>query len=82
MWAAALEILDEKPAATEAALTAERAQAVAEGKRETALHGHVNRLVSEELDRARSKSVRRSSREFLRVIQGGTMSMPVLTAEA
>ena len=62
--------------------TAERLAAVAEGEREVAVHSRVNEILEEEFRRVASKSVRRTSREFLRVIQGGTMSMPRLQAEA
>lgn len=64
------------------AASGSRAAAIAEGRRETAEHGHVNELLDEELARVPSKSVRRTGREYLRVIQGGTMSMPRLKAEA
>lgn len=59
-----------------------RAAAVAEGRRANEMHDHVNSLIEEELGQVSSSSVRRSSREYLRVIQGGTASMPRLKAEA
>lgn len=59
-----------------------RAAAVAEGRRANEMHDHVNSLIEEELSQVSSSSVRRSSREYLRVIQGGTASMPRLKAEA
>ena len=65
-----------------APVSAERAEAMAEGARETAMHGRVNEILSEELANIRSKSMRRATHEYLRVIQGGTMSMPRLRAEA
>ena len=61
---------------------AARAAAVAEGRRANEMHQHVNSLIEEELGQVPSSSVRRSSREYLRVIQGGTASMPRLQAEA
>ena len=64
------------------AASGSRAAAIAEGRRETAEHGHVNEILDEELARVPSKSVRRTGREYLRVIQGGTMSMPRLKAKA
>ena len=39
-------------------------------------------LIEQELGQIASPAVRRSSREYLRVIQGGTASMPALQAEA
>lgn len=60
----------------------ERAEAVAEGARATQIHDHVNALIEEEFDRISSQSVRKTSHEYLRVIQGGTASMPRLSAEA
>lgn len=92
MWAAALAILAEEPLqSTEDVMAAaprvrheavapesERAMAMAEGQRETEMHGHVNEILGEELSRVPSSSMRRTSREYLRVIQGGTMSMPRL----
>ena len=46
------------------------------------MHAHVNELIEQELGQIASPTVRRSSREYLRVIQGGTASMPALQAEA
>ena len=96
MWAAAVAILEEPVADAENVFesapraprhetvpeTAERASAVAEGERETEIHGRVNEMVGEELSHSSSQSLRRTNREFLRVIQGGTASMPRLRAEA
>ena len=59
-----------------------RARAVAEGARSTRMHSHVNEILSEELDRVESQGVRRTSHEYLRVILGGTASMPALKVEA
>lgn len=59
-----------------------RAAAIAEGQRANAMHQHVNSLIEEEFDQVSSSSVRRSSHEYLRVIQGGTAAMPRLQAEA
>lgn len=88
-WAAALAILDEDAASAPAAaspsetayVTPDRMAAVAEGGNATRSHAHVNELLEEEFDRVPSSSVRRTSREFLRVIQGGTASMPRLQAQ-
>ena len=63
-------------------VTPERVEAVAEGARATEMHTKVNQLLEEEIDKVDSKSVRHTSREYLKVIQGGTMSMPRLRAEA
>lgn len=63
-------------------VTPERAEAVAEGARATQIHTKVNQMLEEEVDKVDSKSVRHTSREYLKVIQGGTMSMPRLRAEA
>lgn len=94
IWASALDILaedapaphaDEEPAYVGRHMRAAdpaRAAAVAEGRRANAVHQHVNELIEEELGQVPSSSVRRSSREYLRVIQGGTASMPSLKAEA
>lgn len=60
----------------------ERAAAVDEGARATERHTHVNDLIEEEFDQVPSTSVRRASHEYLKVIQGGTASMPRLRAEA
>lgn len=65
-----------------AVIDLERMRAVAEGRRATQMHNHVNNLIEEELNKIASVRVRRSGREFLRVIQGGTASMPRLQAEA
>ena len=54
---------------------------MAEGARSTGLHTRVNEILEEELDKVSSQSVRTCSREYLRVIQGGTMAMPRLTAQ-
>lgn len=86
MWVAALAILDdevpsvsEMHAATEAlAADMAREAAVAEGANATKLHSHVNSLVEEEFERAESKSVRHTTHEYLKVIEGGTASMPAL----
>ena len=90
-WAAALAILEEdavpqpapapvSPSET-AYVTPGRMAAVAEGGNATRAHAHVNTLLEEEFDRVPSSSVRRTSREFLRVIQGGTAAMPRLQAQ-
>ena len=86
-WAAALAILeDDAPASASPSETAyvapDRMAAVAEGGNATRDHAHVNDLIKEEFDRVSSSSVRRTSREYLRVIQGGTASMPRLQAQA
>lgn len=60
----------------------ERAEAVAEGARATQMHNYVNSLIEEEFNRVTSQTVRRTSREYLRVIQGGTASLPRFAAEA
>lgn len=70
------------PRAPQAALSASRAEAMAEGDRATEIHNRVNEILGEEVARVRSKSMHRTAREFLRVIEGGTMSMPRLRAEA
>lgn len=87
VWAAALDILSEPvaaaaPVAHEPYISASRAAAIEEGKRANRRHDHVNELIEEELGQTESPAVRRSSREYLRVIQGGTASMPALQAEA
>lgn len=96
MWAAALAILEEEVPTTVETVVAsaprvrheavapesERAAAIAEGERETRMHGRVNEILGEEFEKVHSSSVRKTSREFLSVIQGGTMSMPRLQAEA
>ncbi len=58
----------------------ERCKAIAEGAHSTGLHTHVNAILEEEFDKVSSQSVRTRSHEYLRVIQGGTMSMPRLVA--
>lgn len=96
MWARAIAVLEEDAASVAAvgsyrpkhALRTDfiddpaRARAVAEGARSTRMHSHVNEILSEELDRVDSQGVRRTSHEYLRVIQGGTASMPALKVEA
>lgn len=57
-------------------------EAMAEGAEATSRFARVNEMLEEELEKVPSQSMRASSREYLRVIQGGTMSMPRLTAEA
>lgn len=87
MWEAALAILDEQsaprvsPAAT-SFVAADRMAAMAAGGTATTMHDHVNEMIGQELDRASSSSVRGATHEFLRVVQGGTASMPRMTAEA
>ncbi|QWT17953.1 hypothetical protein KPC83_02070 [Collinsella sp. zg1085] len=63
-------------------LTPERAEAMAEGERQTQMHGHINEILGEELSKVSSHSMRRTSKEFLRVIQGRTASMPKLDVAA
>lgn len=96
MWARAIAVLEEDAAPVAAvgsyrpkhALRTDfiddpaRARAVAEGACSTRMHSHVNEILSEELDRVDSQGVRRTSHEYLRVIQGGTASMPALKVEA
>lgn len=96
MWARAIAVLEEDAAPVAAAGSYRpkhalrtdfiddpaRARAVAEGARSTRMHSHVNEILSEELDRVDSQGVRRTSHEYLRVIQGGTASMPALKVEA
>lgn len=91
MWAAALAILDEEPTASVAPSSVpsktafvdpERMARVAEGGSATRSHAHVNDILEEEFDRVSSSSVRRTSHEYLRVIQGGTAAMPRLRAQA
>lgn len=83
MWAEALAILEEPaaPAAPMGAHFAPRVAAVNEGRHATAVHSHVNQLLDQELNHIESQSMRHTSREFLRVIQGGTAAMPRLQAE-
>ncbi len=64
------------------AVAPERMQAMADGGRSTEAHAHVNELLEEEFESVPSQSVRSQSREYLRVIQGGTISMPRYSAEA
>ena len=45
------------------------------------LNTHVNEILEEEFDKVSSQSVRTRSHEYLRVIQGGTMTMPRLVAQ-
>ncbi len=87
MWASALAILDE-PAnvaspVSKAAQPSEtsyvprsRMAAVAEGGNATRLHSRVNALIEEEFEKAPSTSVRHSTHEYLKVVDGGTASMP------
>lgn len=87
VWAAALDILAEpeepvRPVPATTAASARRASAIAEGKRANRMHEHVNELIEQELGQVASPAVQHSSREYLRVIQGGTASMPALQAEA
>lgn len=92
VWSAALDILAESEAPVRAAAprsqdvaldqNSSRANAIAEGRRANRMHAHVNELIEQELGQIASPAVRRSSREYLRVIQGGTASMPALQAEA
>lgn len=92
VWSAALDILAESEAPVRVAAPGShgvafnqnpsRANAIAEGRRANRMHAHVNELIEQELGQIASPAVRRSSREYLRVIQGGTASMPALQAEA
>lgn len=92
VWSAALDILAESEAPARVAASgsqdvalnqnSSRANAIAEGRRANRMHAHVNELIEQELGQIASPAVRRSSREYLRVIQGGTASMPALQAEA
>lgn len=66
---------------TTAPVPQERCRAIAEGARSTGLHTHVNEILEEEFDKVSSQSVRTHSHEYLRVIQGGTMTMPRLVAQ-
>lgn len=68
-------------AETTAPVPQERCRAIAEGARSTGLHTHVNEILEEEFDKVSSQSVRTRSHEYLRVIQGGTMTMPRLVAQ-
>ncbi|MDY4040939.1 MAG: hypothetical protein SOY67_02355 [Collinsella sp.] len=86
--AASLPAAEEVPAAAprvraeEVPATEERVEAIAEGERLTEMHGRINEILGEEVAKMPSQSMRRTSREYLRVIQGGTMAMPRLKAEA
>lgn len=86
--AAPLPAVEEVPAAAprvraeEVPATEERVEAIAEGERLTEMHGRINEILGEEVAKMPSQSMRRTSREYLRVIQGGTMAMPRLKAEA
>ena len=93
MWAAALAILDEADEAPIApacgkvdagsGMDARRKAAIAEGETATRVHSHVNSLIEEEFDRVPSKSVHATTHDYLKVIEGGTASMPALqSAEA
>lgn len=92
VWSAALDILAESEVPVRVATSGShgvafnqnpsRANAIAEGRRANRMHAHVNELIEQELGQIASPAVRRSSREYLRVIQGGTASMPALQAEA
>ena len=95
-WAAALAILNEdmpgsasvvapaaQPVPSQTSFVApDRMALVAEGGNATRSHAHVNALLEEEFSKVPSSSVRSKSHEFLRVIQGGTASMPRLQAQA
>ena len=93
MWAAALAILAEDGAPSSSVLGSadlgstdavdpDRMEAVAEGASATGMHTRVNEILEEEFDRVPSQSMRHTSREYLRVIQGGTMALPRLSAQA
>lgn len=89
MWALALAVLaedelDEEPAylGAHAAPSGPRARAIEEGRRATSMHSRVNEILGEEFDKIDSQSMRHTSHEYLRVIQGGTASMPRIQAEA
>lgn len=93
MWAAALAILAEDGASSSPVLGSadlgstdavdpDRMEAVAEGASATGMHARVNEILEEEFDRVPSQSMRHTSREYLRVIQGGTMALPRLSAQA
>ena len=64
------------------AVDPDRMEAVAEGASATGMHTRVNEILEEEFDRVPSQSMRHTSREYLRVIQGGTMALPRLSAQA
>lgn len=93
MWEAAVAILEELDAPSGSSLAAsspaETAQMDARRMAELAEDGCVERdhrrvdaILEEEFDRMGSSSVRRTTHEYLRVIQGGTAAMPRLKAEA
>lgn len=98
MWEAAVAILEEldapsasaaAPAASAAPSPAVTAQMDARRMAELAEDGCIERdyrrvdeILEEEFDRVGSKSVRNTTHEYLRVIQGGTAAMPRLKAEA
>lgn len=92
MWEAAVAILEELDAPSgslAASSPAETAQMDARRMAELAEDGCVERdhrrvdaILEEEFDRMGSNSVRRTTHEYLRVIQGGTAAMPRLKAEA
>ncbi len=93
MWAAALAILEEDGSPSSPVLGSadlgstdavdpDRMEAVAEGASATGMHTRVNEILEEEFDRVPSQSMRHTSREYLRVIQGGTMALPRLSAQA
>ena len=64
-------------------MDARRKAAIAEGETATRVHSHVNSLIEEEFDRVPSKSVHATTHDYLKVIEGGTASMPALqSAEA
>ena len=70
------------PAALDDGDAVQRARAVAEGERSTRMHARVNEILGEEVDKVDSQSMRRTAHEYLRVIQGGTISMPRVPVEA
>ncbi len=76
MWAQALSILADEPPSSV------KSPGAAEGARANRVHEHVNSLIEEEFNHASSSSVRHTSHEYLRVIQGGTASLPRVQAEA
>lgn len=93
MWEAAVAILEEldassgsSPAASSPAETAQMdARRMAELAEDGCVerdHRRVDAILEEEFDRMGSNSVRRTTHEYLRVIQGGTAAMPRLKAEA
>lgn len=65
----------------ESLLDAAPAGGVDQGAQATQMDDHVNNLVQDEMAQASSARARIRSREYLKVIQGGTMSMPRLQAE-